>query len=294
MLDFRINTFLEVCKCMNITKAAKSLNITQPAVSQHIKYIENSYNVKLFNYKAKKLSLTKEGEIFLNYIITLNHDDLKLRDEISKVGDENKFINFGSTLTIGEFFMPDKINDYITKYPNTNIKMIVENTDKLLNYLNDGTIDFAIIEGYFPKKEYEYITVSKEDYIGICSNKYKYANKEIMLDDLIESRLIVREEGSGSRELIERYLESRSILFEDFNNIMEISSINAIKKLVKKNVGISFIYKMAVEKELKSGEILKLNIKNFKIEHEFSFIWRKNSQYRNYYIDIFDKLIKKV
>ena len=64
MLDFRINTFLTVCEYMNFTKAAQILCITQPAVSQHIKYLENTYNTKLFEYEGKKIKLTKSGEIF--------------------------------------------------------------------------------------------------------------------------------------------------------------------------------------------------------------------------------------
>ncbi|MCO8194023.1 LysR substrate-binding domain-containing protein [Anaerofustis sp. NSJ-163] len=293
MLDFRVDTFLEVCKCMNITKASKNLNITQPAVTQHIKYLEKSYGVKLFGYKSKKLYLTREGEVFLNYITTLKHDDLKLRNEISHIDNKSKFIIFGATLTVGEYLMPDKLDKYLKLYPNTNIKMIVGNTDKLLKYLNDGKIDFAIIEGYFPKSEYEYITILNENYVGVCSCLSDLKDKELFLEDLLDYRLIIREKGSGSRELIERYLESKSVLVSDFKNKMEINSIDIIKNFIKKNMGITFLYELAVEKELKSEEFCKLNIKDMKIDHEFSFIWRKNSQYRNYYNDIFDKLLKK-
>ena len=292
MLDFRIDTFLEVCKYMNITKAAKSLNITQPAATQHIKFLENSYNIKLFNYKSKKLSLTKEGEIFLNYITTLKHDDLKLRSEICLIDNKNLQLNFGTTLTIGEYLIPDKIIKYLTDNYNVNMKILVANTNELLNYINMGNIDFAIIEGNFPKNEFDYIKVSAENYIGVCGKNCELYSKNLSLEDLLNQRLIIREKGSGSRELIEKYLENRSISINDFSNTIEINNINTIKELVKSNIGITFLYEAAVKKELKNNELVKLHIKDFKIEHDFNLIWRKNSKYKNYYYKIFEDFIK--
>ena len=292
MLDFRIDTFLEVCKYMNITKAAKSLNITQPAATQHIKFLENSYNIKLFNYKSKKLSLTKEGEIFLNYITTLKHDDLKLRSEICLIDNKNLQLNFGTTLTIGEYLIPDKIIKYLTDNYNVNMKILVANTNELLNYINMGNIDFAIIEGNFPKNEFDYIKVSAENYIGVCGKNCELYSKNLSLEDLLNQRLIIREKGSGSKELIEKYLGNRSISINDFSNTIEINNINTIKELVKSNIGITFLYEAAVKKELKNNELVKLHIKDFKIEHDFNLIWRKNSKYKNYYYKIFEDFIK--
>ena len=76
MLDFRIDTFLAVCRSMNFTRAAEELHITQPAVSQHIRYLEKSYGVKLFDYQGKRLSLTTAGEALFSAAVTMKHDDL--------------------------------------------------------------------------------------------------------------------------------------------------------------------------------------------------------------------------
>ncbi len=84
MLDFRIYTFIEVCKYMNFTKAAESLNITQPAVSQHIKYLEQLYSVKLFTFTGKKMSLTQYGRLILNTATTMKHDEIFMREKIDE------------------------------------------------------------------------------------------------------------------------------------------------------------------------------------------------------------------
>ena len=89
MLDFRIFTFLEVCKQMNFTKAAKKLNITQPAVSQHIRWLEKEYGIKLFEMEGKKLSLTEEGDLFRNAAMTFQHDEMYLKHKIQEIKREN-------------------------------------------------------------------------------------------------------------------------------------------------------------------------------------------------------------
>ena len=84
MLDFRMETFLAVCRYMNFTRAAEKLNITQPAVSQHIRFLEKHYNTKLFRYEGKKLELTEAGEILKNASLTMMHDETAMQDEMKR------------------------------------------------------------------------------------------------------------------------------------------------------------------------------------------------------------------
>ena len=84
MLDFRMDTFLAVCRCMNYTRAAELLNITQPAVSQHIRYLEGEYQTKLFVQKGKRIELTESGELLKQTVLRMQHDVLHLKKEIGK------------------------------------------------------------------------------------------------------------------------------------------------------------------------------------------------------------------
>ena len=99
MLDFRIDTFLAVCRSMNFTRAAEELHITQPAVSQHIRYLEKSYGVKLFDYQGKRLSLTTAGEALFSAAVTMKHDDLFLKKQLPMLGRGQKNLVLGATLT---------------------------------------------------------------------------------------------------------------------------------------------------------------------------------------------------
>ncbi len=287
MLDFRVLTFLTVCKCMNFTRAARELNITQPAVSQHIKFIEDNYNVKLFNFEGKKMSLSKEGEFLFDAFTTMNHDDIHIREELSELATGKKVIYMGVTLTIGEFLIPDKLTQYLKNNPDVSIKIIVNNTHRLLNLLNDGLIDFALVEGYFEKKEYDYRTYSDEKYVCVAGADYAIKDN-LKIQELLLERLIIREEGSGTREIFERFLAERNCSLSEAAHYVEINSINAIKQLVGAGCGITFLYERAVAKEIKNGELKIVNVKNMNVSHEFTYIWRKGSIFSDEYRNIFE------
>jgi DNA-binding transcriptional LysR family regulator len=275
---------------MSYTKAAMELKMTQPGVSQHIKYLENYYGDKLFCYSNRKLNLTQAGMELKEAMISVKHDTMHLKRKIVDRFAKTNTLKLGATLTIGEFMMPLKIAEYIKKTPDTKIEFTIANTKELLIPLDEGIIDFAIIEGYFQKKEYEYITITNEKYILICGQDYPL--KSILdFKELFSHYLILREDGSGTKEILERYLSGRGYSFTDFSGISTIGSIHVIKKLVGNNCGISFLYETAVKRELEEGVIREVKIPEFNIYHEFNFIWRKNSVFRDYYQSLYSSLI---
>lgn len=290
MLDFRVKTFLTVCETLNFTRTAERLNITQPAVSQHIRYLEEFYKVKLFEYKGKKPGLTAEGKILLDSLTTMAIDEHHLKDSLMACSTDRKKLKFGVTLTVGEYIIPGPLGKLLKKENPDHVSMKVSNTHHLLEDLNRGDIDFAIVEGYFPMSEYDYIKYSTEKYIAVCSSDSSFAKGEHELGDLFTETAIIREEGSGTREIMQRSLEECNYTVSDFSNIIEISNLNAIKKLVEMNCGVTFMYKAAVKEELEKGSLCEISLKDFSVSHNITFIWRKNSIYADYYKEIFCQL----
>lgn len=288
MLDFRMETFLAVCQCMNFTRASEKLNITQPAVSQHIRFLEKHYNVKLFQYEGKKLKLTAAGEILRSAALTMVHDELSMYNEMQKA-DREREIRFGATRTVGDVLMGKILERYLRKYPDAEIHMIVENTHELLERLDDGAIDFALVEGFFKKSEYDYQIFSEEKYIGVCSPGYAFKRSPDKIENLFGERLLLREDGSGTRNVLERYLDSRNLGIRDFGRVMEAGSLHAIKELTKAGCGITFLYEVAVEQELKEGVLMRIPLRNFDVSHEFTFIWRRGSIYADHYRELFQR-----
>ena len=288
MLDFRMETFLTVCRYMNFTRASEKLNITQPAVSQHIRFLEKHYNTKLFRYEGKKLRLTGAGEILRNASLAMMHDEQSMQNEMQKTEQEAE-IRFGATRTIGDAVMGQVLEKYLARYPQARIHMEVENTHDLLVRLDEGRIDFALVEGFFKKTEYDFQIFSREKYIAVCSPDYTFRDTPDCIEKLFQERLLLREEGSGTREVLERCLEAHNLSIQDFAKRMEVGSMQTIKELTKAGCGITFLYEVAVREELEKGALKKIPLRDFRLSHEFTFIWRRGSIYAERYRELFQK-----
>lgn len=282
MIDYRHRTFLQLCRIKNYTQTAALLNITQPAVSQHIKHLEKFYGVKLFNYSGKKLTITAAGKKLYRYTERMAADSSEIKKVLSK-DDRTRHIKFGATLSIGEFVMPDILIRIIKDNPDLSFDMLVQNTQVLIDKLKKGEINFAILEGFFDKSEFGHQIFSREQFIGICSPDSEYCGKEINLENLLSSRLILRENGSGTRDILENILYKNNLSKNSFESTLEIGNMNAIKKLVSHGSGISFLYKAAAEKELKNGDLAPLKIINFDVWREFNFVFQKESIFKDEY-----------
>ncbi|MDW2796352.1 LysR family transcriptional regulator [Clostridium boliviensis] len=288
MLDFRMDTFLVVCKHMNFTKAAGELNITQPAVSHHIRHLEEEYKVRLFEFSGKKISLTDSGKMLLSAAITMKDDELHLKKVMKQQSERSRQLVFGATMTIGEYKMPNALIKFLEIYPESAVHMIVADTKELLQRLNEGEIEFALVEGFFQKREYDFLVYDSQPFAAVCAVDYEFHREVKKMEDLLAERIFIRESGSGTRYVLERYLEGKNLLLQDFTSRVEVNNIGAIKQMTAKGQGITFLYETAVKRELEEGILRKIQLEDFDLSHDFSFIWRKGSIYKNYYKDIFD------
>jgi DNA-binding transcriptional LysR family regulator len=292
MLDIRIITFLNLCETKSYTKTAKILNITQPTVTQHIQYLEKKYNASLVNYSGRILKITEKGEKLKRLALAMMANNQKI-EQVMLHGDcKNRIINFGSTLTIGEYVMPHIITEYLTQYPDTNFTMLVDNTRVLLKKLEDGIIDFAIIEGYFDKEKYGYKIFKRAEFIGVCAKEYTLANKKTSFDDLLNQRLITREIGSGTRDILETILHEKNLNINNFPNRIELGNFNAIKELVMNQMGITFVYQAVVQKELMMDKLCKLNLEQFNVNREFNIVYLKDDVMLEKYKDVWEFMMQ--
>ncbi len=263
MLDFRVDTFLAVCRCMSFTRAAAALHITQPAVSQHIRALEAQYGVRFFSFEGKKLTLTDAGRLFLRTATTMRHDAQHLRDALGSLSGGGRRLVFGATLTIGEYVMPAPLARLLAAEPNVSLRMVVANTAELLRGLDRGDIDFAIVEGFFEKSEYDSLSYLTERYVAVCAPGYRFRQPVHTLEDLT---------------------------VRDFRAVTEIGSLNAIKALVRMGQGVAFLYEPTVRAELESGALREIALSGFPVLHDFTFLWRKSSVFAQTYREIFDLL----
>lgn len=290
MIDSRVATFLDVCKTMNYTRTAENLNMTQPAVSQHIRSMEEFYGVKIFSYKNKKLELTNQGKYLKKHLETISHDVKYLQESVQKIKTRTK-IKIGATLSIGEFYLPDRLSDFMNRNPKLDISLTIADTRELLFRLDNGDVDFILCEGYFDKNEYAYKLIKTEEMCIVCSAEYDIRNIKA-LKDLFEHPMLCRENGSGTREIFENYLHEYNYSFENFISVSEFTSPHLIKKLLLDGLGISVLYKTVVEKEIQKKLLKVIEIPEFHVSHEFNAVWKQNSVFEKQYCEWIDDILR--
>ena len=202
MLDHRMETFLTVCETMNFTKAAAKLHITQPAVSQHIRYLEAAYDIPLFHYKERKLMLTPEGALLYKAGLAMRNDDRELRQRLHHARATSQPIHFGVTKTIGEYVVAPPLSRFIRRHPDAAMTMKIANTEELIRGLEEGDIQFALVEGYFDSEEFEALRYDTVAFVPVTSARHEFPKVPEKLEDLLTERLILREPGSGTRRLL--------------------------------------------------------------------------------------------
>lgn len=268
-MNFRkLKIFYETAISLNMTEAGKKLYISQPSVSQAIKELENELEVKLFDRIGKKLYLTNEGEIYLKFvsrILNLN-EEVKIMLEDLKNNVTGK-IKIGASTTIGTYILPNVIKSFLEKNKDVEISIVIENTEDIEKLLLDNDVDIAFVEGDVNSKD-----IIKEE---LWKDKLVFVKaKDIDIEYKEKIPLIMRERGSGTRDIIETNLKNSNV---DYTICMELGSTELILKVVEVGLGIACVPYRCVEKEIKEGILEEVFIDGVKeIKRDFRFIYHED------------------
>ena len=231
------------------------------------------------------MELTRAGELLRNSALTFKHDEIYLSRMLQDTAKNTRNFAFGATLSVAEFMLPPDLKRLICAYPQSHIRMEVANTRELLSKLDAGKLDFAVVEGEFPREEYEFLLYRKEPYIPVASRKKAEQYRNAEFRELLSERLILREPGSGTREILEQELRRRGMTTDDFLQITELGNIGAIQAMLRADLGISFFYQATLTE--RETQLVPIALKDFSLEHEVMFIFRKNSSFRKDYEEIY-------
>ena len=283
MIDSRIETFLTLCKVMNYRKTAELLNMTQPAVTQQIHFLEEQYGCKLFHYDKRTLTMTKEAELLRKYAENVLYQEKKLKSELTM--HEGIHLSIGATKTIGEYVIANHISGFLSD-PKNSMNVIVENTDTLLSALSAGDIDFALVEGYFDRSKYASRLYRKEPFVGLCGKYHPFAGHTVSFDQIWKENLILREAGSGTRDILEQLLTEKNRSLTEFERITTVNNFGLITKLLENNNCITFAYRAVGEN---NEALAEFHVKGWNISREFNYVYL-NTPYSGKMVELFEQL----
>lgn len=281
MLDYRIETFLALCDTMNYGRAAEATHVTQPAVTRHIQYLEEQYGCKLFNYEHRELTLTPQGEKLLSYARNVAYQERKLAESLSP--SQGLHLRIGATRTVGDYAIGPHVARFLTNLDNS-VEVSVSNTRHLLGRIEKGRIDFAVVEGMFDRTRYASKLYSREPFSGICPKGHPFAGKTVDLADVLGECLVLREKGSGTREIFEQALAETSHGVSEFTRVVTTSSFPLISQLMLQLDAITFGYRILCRPD---GPLATFDVEGWNIVREFNYVFLDNGDAKAL-VDAFD------
>ena len=274
MDDFRLKVFYSVSKNQSFTKAAAELFITQPAVTKHIKLLEESLGVQLFERKGNFIVLTAAGEVLFRYAT----DIFKLYQEaIFELGTLKKqhqgSLRLGASTTIGQYFISPILASFHEKFPQIELTLLNGNSELIENAVLSKNIDLGIVEGKKHHNSLKYTEFMDDKLVAVVHTKSKFAKQaSIDLEDLPNIPLVLRERGSGTLEVIESALKEKGLKLSNLSIVMHLGSTESIKSFLEHSHAMSFMSIRAIQKEINREELRIISIQDFEILRTFSFV----------------------
>ncbi|MEK7332159.1 MAG: selenium metabolism-associated LysR family transcriptional regulator [Nitrospirota bacterium] len=279
MEDHKLKVFCTVAETKSFSKASEIIHLTQPAVSLLVQAIEEIYETKLFDRASNTVTLTPAGEMLYKYakeILNLYAAAEKNIGEIT--GFVKGSISLGASSTIGNYLLPGVIADFRKTHPKIKVHLLVGNTKRIVELLNSGNIDIGLVEGDVARQKMVVEKLIADELVLIVSPLHPWAKKKsISVVEITKEPFIFREEGSGTRQVIEKYLGKYRITPQDMMTSLVLGSTEAIKESVEGTMGIAIVSRWAIRKEMKYGTLKPLSFKEEKMLREFSMIFQKNA-----------------
>ena len=275
----QMEIFLNVVEEGHLTNVAKKMGLSQSAISMSIKELENILGRPVFDRINKKLVLNEMGRAFYKEI---NPIYKKLCDiEFEFKNSENKgLIRVGASTTIVDYLMPSIICSYMSAYPDVKITLKEGNTKAVAEMIKEGAIDVGFVEGYVNGSDIIKEKVGVDELVVVTADKS--LAKEAYIDELASKRWVLREEGSGTREVFLDYIKGK---VDELNIFFELGHTESIKSILQNRECLTCISKISVENELKEGTLYQVPVKNFKCERDFLMIYHKDK----YHSTLFEK-----
>lgn len=270
MIDARFKTFITLIEQQNTIACAECLHITQPAVTQHIHTLEKEYNITLFAKNGRKLVPTAKAYDLYHKIKQMTVLEQQIIHAIKS--EEMVPFNFAVTRSIAESILPKIVEKMMNAFPGHHLNVKVQNTSEILRSLKEGTILFAIIEGNADHHFYTCRSLLTTRFFGVAKKGGKYAKMD-RIDKISQIPLFVREEGSGSRDILESILKAHDLTLNDFKIYYEIENIPTIVQLVEKDLGVTFVYEDVVKREIEKGWLQPVFSDHFKVSRQFNFVY---------------------
>ena len=274
VFDFRLKVFYTVAIKLSYTKAANELFISQPAVTKHINELELQLGTRLFNRKGSTISITPSGEILLRYAEQIFKLYAQLENELAELGDlRSGHLKIGASTTLAQYVLPRILALFKKTYPSIELQLINGNSEFIEQQIIAEKIDIALVEGisHYPQINYEVFV--KDEIVLVARTKNRFLPKNaIKTNQLVTLPLALREQGSGTLDVIHKAIAKAGILLKDLNVQISLDSTESIKEYLMYADCAAFLSIHSITKELQQNLLSIIEIEGIDIHRNFQFI----------------------
>lgn len=295
-----LKTFIEVINLKNISKAAEKLYITQPAVSKQLQLLENEFGTVLLKKDGRDMVPTESGKELYKYALNILCQENKIYSKLKKEdSDLDGEINIYSSTLPADYFLYNIVFEFNKKHPAVVYNINKVDSKLVFNYIEDGLVNYGFTGSLNNKKsKLKFVTIADDELIIAASAKSysKYKNTEVPIDFVFEHYFISREKGSATLKTFENYLNMNNLYVDDLKTKVRVEDNEIIKRLVKNDMGITIISKLAIEKEIAEETIVPIKIKGAELKRKLYFVYhsdryfsRTEECFRDFIIENFKK-----
>lgn len=272
-MDFRLKVFHSVATNLSFTKASKELFISQPAISKHIHELEVQYKTPLFDRVGSRIGLTHAGELLLSHTKQLLAAYRQMDFEMNLLTDNFAGeLRLGASTTISQYVLPPVLASFIKKFPEIKVSLLNGNSRDIEQALREGKITLGLVEGTAHQSTLHYTPFMKDELVVVAHTGCSLAAyDEISLEQLRTLPLVLRENGSGTLDVVEAALAEHQIKLSQLNVLLQMGSTESIKLFLENSEALGIVSIRAVTRELMSGRLKVIEVDGFHAERMFTF-----------------------
>ncbi len=281
MISFSHRVFMEVAANLSFSKAAQILFVTQPAVSKHIKLLEDQYKVPLFERKGSSIVLTEAGTKLNEYLLQATEIERKAEYDLSVLSSLSHaagHLRLGASTTIALYILPPILSGFQREYSNVGVQLVNRNSEYILNALLTHEVDIGIIEVENKLTTVSYKPFMSDEVIPVCSAKSPLAGKSLTIKQFLRTPLALRERGSGTLNALLKALSILHIKPADLSIKIRLGGTEALKNFLLADQCLGFMPRPSIIRQLAEGELVEVPIEGLKITRDFFFIRRKGTE----------------
>lgn len=268
-----LKIFVSVCECGGVTLAAEKLYLAQPSVSLAIRELEEFYDTRLFDRIARRLRLTDSGQKLLSYashIVSMCDQmerEMRSRDSVGN-------LRVGSSITIGTCLLPKLVRRFTDEHPCVKVRVTMDNSRQIARLVLENSLDFALVEGVPEEVQLVYEKFLDDELVFVCGNDSPLADRAfVTAEELAQCQFLLREKGSGARELFDSCMLLHHIAVEP---LWESISTQAILNAVEQGVGVSVLPLRLAEPSLEQGLVRRVRLEGISFDRHFYIVRHKN------------------